>query len=52
MRIVRAYGEIAELIISCTRTVLLLCWLQQARHRPADTDLQSRRLKTSRHRQP
>ena len=34
MRIVRAYGEIAELIFSCTRTVLPLCWLQQARHRP------------------
>ena len=35
MRIVRAYGEITELIFSRTRTVLLLCWLQQARHRPA-----------------
>ena len=44
MRIVRAHGEIAELIFSCTRTVLLLCWLQQARHRPADAGLRSRRL--------
>jgi hypothetical protein len=44
MRIVRAYREIAELIFSCTRTVLRSCWLQQARHRPADADLRSRRL--------
>ena len=52
MRIVRAYGETAELIFSRTRTVLLSCWSQQARHRPADTGLRSRRLKTSRRRQP
>jgi hypothetical protein len=44
MSIVRAYGETAELIFSCPRTVLLLCWLQQARHRPADVGLRSRRL--------
>jgi len=44
MRIVRAYGEITELIFSCTRTALLSCWLPQARHRPADADLRNRRL--------
>jgi hypothetical protein len=51
MRIVRAYGEITELIFSRTRTVLLSYRVQQARHRLADTGLRSRRLKTSR-RQP
>jgi hypothetical protein len=44
MRIVRGYGEIAELTFSGTRTALLSCWLQQAPHRPADADLRSRRL--------
>jgi hypothetical protein len=39
MRIARASGEIAELIVSRTRTVLLSRWSQQARHRPADTGL-------------
>ena len=52
MRIVRANGEITELIFSRTRTVLLSYRVQQARHRPADTGLRSRRLKTSRRRQP
>lgn len=52
MRIVRAYGEITELIFSRTRTVLLSYRVQQARRRPADTGLRSRRLKTSRRRQP
>jgi hypothetical protein len=45
MRIVRGYGEIAEWLFSCTRTVLLSCWSQQARHSPADAGLRSRRLK-------
>jgi hypothetical protein len=48
MRVVRAYGEIAELIISCTRTVLVAAGSPPA----ADADLRSRRLKTSRHRKP
>ena len=52
MRIARGYGEIAEWLFSCTRTVLLSSWSQQARHRPADAGLRSRGLKTSRHRQP
>jgi hypothetical protein len=52
MRIARGYGEIVVSIFSRTRTVLLSRWLQQARHRPADTGLRGRRLKTSRRRQP
>jgi hypothetical protein len=44
MRIVRAHGEIAELIFSCTWTVLLLCWLQQIRRRSAHAGRRSRKL--------
>jgi hypothetical protein len=52
MRIVRACSETAELIFPRTWTVLLSYRVQQARHRPADTGLRSRRPKTSRRRQP
>ena len=55
MRIARAHGQIAELIFTCTWTVMLCAGCSRLATGPAeaaDAGLRSRRLKTSRNRQP